>query len=360
MKIIVSWFCAVVLLCSVSLSVAALSKLSPPTVSISHPSANSRFLSEGPITITGRVSNLAAGGTIFYKKIGDADFTPLSIGPGTNTWSAPMLLQPGTNFFQVKAMDLSSNTSPLVTRSFYYAKKDPLTLQTNGVGKILGFTNGASLELTRTYQVTAKPGPGQVLLNWQANDQIVSDANVLDFVMTEGLVLKASFVANPFAVLKGQYNGLYYAPDDANSLYINNFGMWTLKLSSTNGSYTGKIASPKADFSFSGQLRLQDSNTAYTSLWIPRDGLPLLHPTFRFDLLNPGTVAGEVSELVWDSQSRNYTNLDTASLSGLLCRTNGTNAGLYNFKTFLVATNSTGPSGEGYGSVTINTTGSSA
>src|SRR6185436_6165986 len=87
-------------------------------------------------------------------QLNGAEFTDAS---GTNIWTAPILLEPGTNVFVVQALDYASNVSAVVTRKFIYVVTSPLTVQVEGAGSVVPDLNGRLLEVGRSYSLTAIP-----------------------------------------------------------------------------------------------------------------------------------------------------------------------------------------------------------
>src|SRR5262249_23099719 len=76
-----------------------------------------------------------------------------------------------------------------------------LVVQINGTGTVMPNYNGQSLTLGKSYTMTAKAGPGFVFSSWSGGASSTTPA--LTFVMQDGLVLQANFVANPFAQAAG-------------------------------------------------------------------------------------------------------------------------------------------------------------
>ncbi len=90
-----------------------------------------------------------------------------------------------------------------------------LLISPPGSGKISGPANGASLEINKSYVVTASPIGNWVFANWSGgtnsnNLSPLLNTPSLTFIMTSNLALQANFVmTNPFTAVAGIYNGLF-------------------------------------------------------------------------------------------------------------------------------------------------------
>jgi len=82
----------------------------------------------------------------------------------------------------------------------------PLTIQINGHGRVSPNLNGRNLEVTTVHRLRAIPDRDFLFTGWTGATN--STNAVIDFVMQENAVLIANFVADPFAAVRGDYNGL--------------------------------------------------------------------------------------------------------------------------------------------------------
>jgi hypothetical protein len=141
---------------------------------------------------------------------------------------------PGTNSFAVSAQDYSGNTTNYAAFKFFFHVGSPFTFVTNsdpvsatpvaffvsaGVAPLNNPTNGATLQVGRTYKITAKDlqAPFYILTNWTATwdgqpTPVVVQTNnaIINFTMQSNMVLTANYVTNKLIKLQGPYNGLFY------------------------------------------------------------------------------------------------------------------------------------------------------
>ena len=148
--------------------------------------------------------------------------------------------QASASFIMQSGMSLHASFIPIVL--------EPLTLEVTPGNQVTGVTNEALLEIGRTYQATARPGPGHLFVNWTGSVQ--SSNPVLKFVMQSNLVLQANFIPNPFLPLAGDYTGLLLETSESTG-YLN-FGSFTLTLTA-NGRFTGKLQLRGETLPFAGR-----------------------------------------------------------------------------------------------------------
>lgn len=135
--------------------------IAPPVVTIRSPFPNA-FVNNYHFLVQGTASDNAAVAKVWYQINGGGWLNPT----GTNQWSVPVYLNPGTNTFQVYAVDTSGNVSKTNTVSFVYVLKASLTVTTWGPGTISPNYNGQQLQLGQTYAMTARPANGFGFVNW--------------------------------------------------------------------------------------------------------------------------------------------------------------------------------------------------
>ena len=122
-------------------------------------------------------------------------FGQLSSATATvSNWSFAITPYPGTNVLSVQSVDASGNSSPVVSRSFFYTVQAPLTLVTTGTGgATFSHTNGEMLEIGQGYTITATPVASR-FSNW-VSDGIITYNPSLSFIMQSNLVLTADLIA---------------------------------------------------------------------------------------------------------------------------------------------------------------------
>ncbi|MDB6025687.1 MAG: hypothetical protein JWM68_1910 [Verrucomicrobiales bacterium] len=282
-----------------------------------------------------------------------------SIGLSSNAtlvnWSTILNLEPGTNTVTVKSIDKAGNESLLVKRMFFLQVNELLTITTNGMGSVAGKTNlvlgtpvdGASLLVGRPYQVTAIPGPNQVFSNWTGS---VSSSNaMLPFIMQSNMVLTANFIPNPFIPAAGTYNGLFYQTNETIGITHQSAGFFSILLA-TNFNFSGKVVLNGDTVSLSGKFNLDGTFTKTFSRAI--FGKSTLTITLALNFADGADqVTGTIAADDWNAELKaNRTTFGPFNNATAY-------AGTY---TMLIPgfTNSVeGPTGYGYGSVTVNTNG---
>ena len=198
-----------------------------------------------------------------------------------------MPLVPGKNAIRIRSVDLAGNRSALATRYYTYVISGVLEVQINGTGSVVPDLNGRTLELGKTYSVTAKPARGQIFSGWQNAGSITNNPKI-SFLMTSNLVLVANFVANPFETLTGQYVGLFF-DGDTNRFRPENSGKITLMLS-LNGGFTGKLNLQGAAYNFRGQF----DPSGDAKVPIARPGLFPLSMSLHLDSAGTNQLTGTV------------------------------------------------------------------
>jgi len=161
-------------------------------------------LTNTPVTLQCRLfsaSNLAPVGKVLRTT-------------GATNWSFPITKLPlGHYFVQVEATD-TAGQSTLITNDFTAglpkANEPPLALAAawpglpltvytsgNGRGTLKADFTGSYLVEGGLYSIKAVPAPGSVFDSWSAGTNY-SDNPQINFIMTPGLVLTATFISNDF------------------------------------------------------------------------------------------------------------------------------------------------------------------
>ncbi len=164
-----------------------------------------------------------------------------------------------------------------------------VALVINGGGTISPNLNGKVLNNGQRYVVTAKPATGYLFSNWSGD--IVTNTPSLAFVMENGLILQANFVANPFLPVQGNYAGLF---SDTNGVAFESSGFFSETLGS-QGTFSAKLQLAGKSYSFSGRFSLD----GFYSNSIPRKGLSPLTVSLRLDFSGANILTGEISDGNW-------------------------------------------------------------
>jgi hypothetical protein len=131
-------------------------------------------------------------------------------------------------------VDQEGRESAPAKRNFQREVLAPLTVQVEGEGTVTAsFLGTTQRVLEKGYTIVAQPRPGFIFREWQG--EFGFDPR-LRFTMSEGLVLTAVFIPNPYPELVGTYAALLEgeAPDHRTRGSIN------LKLTAS-GAFTGKL-----------------------------------------------------------------------------------------------------------------------
>jgi len=213
----------------------------------------------------------------------------------------------------------------------------PLALTVVGNGNVSPDMNGLPLVIGQKYTFIASANDGAQFVGWSGS--IVSSNPQLTFTMQSNLMLTATFSYAPVAAT---YRGLFYEPE---AVRFGKSGAVTLSTTASRG-ISGTLQLANAKYSFKGQL---DSEGAGT-FQIPRNGDTTL--TVQLQAGNK-FVTGSVGDGSWSAAL-------SAGRSVYNARSNpAPNTGTY---TVILPGNgdpadTSTPTGDGYGSVTISAAG---
>ncbi|HWH70977.1 MAG TPA: hypothetical protein VNT26_16430, partial [Candidatus Sulfotelmatobacter sp.] len=160
---------------------------------------------------------------------------------------------------------------------------------------------GQWLELGKTYQLIARPGPGCLFSNWTggvASDcRVLGNSPTLTFVMQSNLAVRANFVPNPFGRMAGSFAGLFYAPG---GLTLSNAGYFSATLT-PGGAFTARVQHQTKSYALSGQLAVDGSwHTPSIS------GAPGLSAHLQLDLQQGERLTGWLSNEWWTADLQAY------------------------------------------------------
>ena len=164
-----------------------------PTIAITSPTAGQRW-SNAVFTVNGKATDNRGVTGVWCQTNGVwGSVTPAS---GWTNWNVAVSLVPGTNTVRAYSQDAAGNVSPTQTVSFVYVLSDRLVVQTNGSGTINPNYNGRTLEIGKSYTMTATAGQGSGFANWTEGlgGTVVTNKPTVRFVMQSNLVLVANFV----------------------------------------------------------------------------------------------------------------------------------------------------------------------
>ena len=260
-----------------------------PTVTITTPAANARHTSD-TIIVTGKAADNVSVTLVearLENEVGISDYVPAS---GTANWSVALGgLIPGANTIRVRARD-AVNPPVEAVRAVVYVEVSALTLITNGVGFVTPLSNGALLDVGRSYTVRAATDKAHLFTGWSGF--IESTNNPFTFTMQTGFVLQANFRINPFIAVAGVYDGLCY--DSETNRHVS-AGFLTVK-STKLGAFSAKLALGGVRHSFSGSFA-PDGRATIT---LPRTGVSALTVILAVDLVGESDqIVGTISDGSW-------------------------------------------------------------
>ena len=319
---------------------APLQDRKPPTVTFLTPTAGLRFTNTTTALITGKALDMGTGGVALVEfRLENANgISAYQNAEGTTNWSANVTsLIPGTNVVRVRAKDNEENPSAEVTRSFVVVSASPLTVRTIGAGTVAPVLNGQTLEVGRTYTLTATAAKRNFFTGWSG--EIATNVAKLIFRMQTNLVLQANFVTNPFVAAKGAYNGLFY---EAGDIQHETSGFFTTTIMES-GAFSARATLAGKVIPFSGKLGF-DGN--FTNLF-PQPGTNPI--TLRLSL----DITGASTQLAGDLGDGNFLSTITTDRAKTLGATNFN--GTYTLVIPGTNTDNTadGPNGHSAGTLTV-------
>ncbi len=273
----------------------------PPTITVTSPTANERW-SNSTFTATGMAKDKVQVSNVWCQ-LNSSGWTMATPG-NTNwtNWRATLTPLESTNLFEAYSVDTTGNNSPTNRVHFLYIPSAPVTVSTNGNGKITPVDNSKMLAIGTNYTLTASPGKNWLFSNWVGGTSlpysVLSSSSNYTFPMQSNLVLQANFVTNPFLAVAGNYNGLFYP---ANGVTEASLGFISTTIASKSaGAYTAKLLLDGETNSFSGSFNLM--GIAQTNL--ARKGKTPVSVTLSLDFnpadaLMSGSVSNEAAG--WNS-----------------------------------------------------------
>jgi hypothetical protein len=311
-----------------------------PTLSITAPLARQRW-SNSVFNVTGKAKDNVDVAAVWYQLNAEPWSTDVNTTNAWTNWNVSVTLPPGTNTIKAYAMDAAGNISITNSVSFIYVLSATLEVQTNGFGTVKPNYNNALLEISNSYIMTATAGKGYVFSNWMSSTgAVATNGPVLKFTMASNLNFTANFITNPFTSAAGTYEGLFY---DTNGVTPASSGFFSA-LVEDNGSFTAKFLQGTKSYPISGQFSLAGEwSTDALKAW---DNTAI---TLQLDLTGGDALDGGLTNPVW-----------TAELGANRQVFSKTNHAPQTGKYTLIfpGTNSaTLPGGNGFGAVTVNTSG---
>jgi uncharacterized delta-60 repeat protein len=304
-----------------------------PRLTIGSPGPGQRCLTNA-WTAAGSASSPAGVAGVWYQLNG-GDWAQAQ---GAGRWTAELMPLPGTNTLKAFAVDSNGAASAPASVLFTRVQLASLTVLTNGLGTVSPNYSGKSLELGRTYSLTAKPGSGQIFAGWSGS--LSGSAATLSFVMESNLVLQASFTTNPYPALAGRYLGLF---SDSLGVASESSGEFQLSVTRT-GTFSGTVQLGRSRYAASGRL----DRTGAAVCTVARARQTTLSLSLQLDMTGgAGALAGTLSDGSW-----------TASLTGDRAQSGpASQAGRYTLMVTGRFEPVSEPCGHGYGTALVSRSG---
>ena len=162
-----------------------------PTLAVGFPRLGARVVTNtASISVTGTAADNRGVTTVRYQLNGGVWLT----ASGTSNWSAPVVMTAGTNMVRIYSEDAAGLRSLTNGIWFQFVVPRPLTLEIKGSGRVIGATNGQSLEVGRSYTIAAQPGLGFVLAHWSdCGNNVITNRPTFSFLMSSNHCLRAVF-----------------------------------------------------------------------------------------------------------------------------------------------------------------------
>lgn len=307
-----------------------------PTVAFAVPSNGDVFI-DSSFTISGSASDIGGPGLAqVLFSVNKGEFQPAT---GTTNWEATLSLTNGTYSLSVKSVDVNGVESAVASIHFKVKMSAPITLATNGMGKITGAANRQVLVVGSPVNLKAVPAKGQVFSNWSGTFNVTN--NPFMFAMQKDVTLTANFVSDPFPAWAGSYNGLFM---ESSNITHESSGFLTLTLTKS-ATYSGKIIGNGGRFSFSGKFNVSGA----AQVRVTRKGLTNL--VLNLQLEPNGTqLLGTVSDGTWTADL-------VANASSFTTKNPTSVAGRYTMAFIGADDTNASPAGDGYAAVNMSASG---
>ena len=236
-----------------------------PTVKVTLPKPNTRFVAPSTVAISGTAADNTKVQAVEYRVNSDTWKLIPGVTPGaTVTWSlnlnvpthptAPEVAY-GANVVELRSVDEDGNRSVTGVTSFKYVAERPIQVTVLGQGGVTGgFLGTTTREVGTDYEITAQPLPGQVFLRWTGlapGFPNPSDRKIHfkpeDII---GSALQAEFIPTPFVpAILGTYSGLArrvpFTFDSSAYLTVN---------VTPTGIFTGRLSINSVTYSLKGEF----------------------------------------------------------------------------------------------------------
>ena len=292
---------------------SASADMTKPTVTINTPTNNASLGDNTPVIITGIAKDNIAVSKVQVSLDNGINFNEAVLTApetGSTSYFLAMNTVTGLNVVQVRSIDFKGNISAVIKTSFTQLRT--LTVGIDGPANsgtlTASFAPVSSRQVGKSYTITASPKAGFAFNGWTVNDMTgtgitpaAAELPALTFTFTEGLVLTAKFIPNPFTTaLVGTFNGLAL-PDVSTTPGVANVGLLNLVLG-TKGSFTGSLKIDGASLSTPGffdnaGVARFNAITRATTLTLKRTGKPDIELALNLNMTpGSGKLTGTVTQ----------------------------------------------------------------
>lgn len=284
-----------------------------PFISITNV-ASGMQVTNGDFTVMGIATDNVAVASVYCSLNGGPFASATISGIG---WSAPLTLADGTNIISAYATDSAGNVSATNTAEVIDIAGDTLTVETMGKGTVTPDLNGMSLEVGKTYTMTATAASGFAFTNWMGgtNDSLIDYTNKprVEFTMRPKLKLRVNFrdLHNPYlkvtnaitrmlltnsaftvmgvatddeaiATVDYSLNGAAYLPAATNGIH------WSAPLALTPGTNTFSVYAQATNDNYSTTEKLFLVYAVSNQLTVVTNGEGIILPNYNGKYLRVG------------------------------------------------------------------------
>ncbi|HXS68834.1 MAG TPA: SMP-30/gluconolactonase/LRE family protein, partial [Candidatus Polarisedimenticolia bacterium] len=311
-----------------------------PTVTINLPGkgfsvSNELFVVSGTAADNGQLASV-------WCQVNDGDWIEAA---NTAAWTAGLSgFVSGANTLRAYSVDTFNNVSATNIVTFNYVPSKQMTIIQSGSGTLTPNYNGWSLQIGKSYSMTARPNAGSIFINWtDSAGNVLTTGSALKFTVQSNITVRVNFMPNPYALAVGPYAGLFY---DTNGADVASSGFINISMTPVGG-FTAKLmpASGKP-ISISGAFGIDG---VFSNSVTPKGSSPFV---VQLQLDQPNArIVGSISSSGWTAQ----VEADRAIFSPA----NPAPAGNKNYTLAIPggADSATQPGGYGYGSVKVDVSG---
>jgi hypothetical protein len=259
-----------------------------PTLTILSPQ-KSGHVSNAVFTATGTATDNGQLAAVWYQLNGGG----WTRATNTSNWTAGLALSQSANTLQAYAIDTFNNISITNSVAFTYVPSSQIRVLMSGQGTLSPNYNGWTLQLGKSYSMSAKAGFNYLFSRWtDGSGNTLTTAPLLKFVVQSNTTFRAVFTVNPYPLLIGPFAGLFY---DTNNIALTNAGSFSASLTDVGG-FSGKLQFGSGQsVSVSGHFTPEG---VFSNSLALKGSAPLIVQLFM-DAVNGGRITGTVGGPGW-------------------------------------------------------------